>query len=291
MTHQRSVYPLVTIVIPTYNRSLLVQQAIASVVAQTYTHWELIIADDGSDDRTSEIIHAMNDSRIKIIELAHTGNIATVRNAAVGKGSGEWLAFLDSDDVWTTRKLEIQLFFLMQENKRWSYGGFELMNSDMRVVPNKAGKYRPISGWIVKDVLTTDASVNIGTLMLERTLFEEVGGFNPDPKLLYREDYELAIRLSLKSEALAIPELLMRVREHTGRVTHAFGYGNDRTAAVYEHFIHTNPEKQLSKIARRRMTSELTESAIFRFKKKEYYQAVRRLGKALISYVNRIFNA
>jgi glycosyltransferase involved in cell wall biosynthesis len=277
--------PLVTIVIPTYNRLRLVQQAIASVVAQTYTNWELIIADDGSDDRTSEMIFAMNDSRIKVIELVHSGNIAALRNMAVSKGKGEWLAFLDSDDIWMPRKLEIQLFSLLKEKKRWGYGGYELMNNEMQVIPAKAGKYRPISGWIIEDVLSTEASVNIGTLMVERTLFEEAGGFNMSSELLYREDYELVIRLSLQSEALAVSELLMRVREHAGRVTNAFGYGNDRTAAVYEYFIRTNPEKQLAKIATSRLASELAESAIIRIRKKEYLNAIKRLGKALVNGV------
>jgi teichuronic acid biosynthesis glycosyltransferase TuaG len=251
-------------------------------VAQTYTNWELIIADDGSDDRTSETIIAMNDSRIKVIELVYSGNIAALRNIAVSKGKGEWLAFLDSDDIWMPRKLEIQLFFLLREKKRWGYGGYELMNNEMQVIPAKAGKYRPISGWIVKDVLSTEASVNIGTLMVERTLFEKVGGFNISTELLYREDYELVIRLSLQSEALAVPELLMRVREHSGRATNVIGYGNDRTVAVYEYFIRTNPEKQLAKIATRRLANELAESAIIRIRKKEYLKAIKRLGKALI---------
>ncbi len=275
-------HPLVTVVIPTYNRLALVEQAIASVIAQTYAHWELIVADDGSDDGTCEAILSMKDSRIKVLELTHSGNIALLRNLAVRTGSGEWLAFLDSDDVWIPQKLELQLFFLLQNRKRWGYGGYELMNKNMGTIPNKAGIYRPISGWIVKEVLTTEASVNIGTLMLERTLFEEVGGFNQDAELLYREDYELVIRLALKSEALAIPELLMRVREHEGRATNAFEYGHDRTAAVYEHFIRTCPEKQFAKIASRRMARELAESAIIRIKGKEYLSAIRRLGKALV---------
>jgi glycosyltransferase involved in cell wall biosynthesis len=283
MHNPYSIHPLVTVVIPTYNRLALVQQAIASVVAQTYVHWELIVADDGSDDGTCETIISMNDSRIKVLELPHSGNIALLRNSAVKAGSGEWLAFLDSDDVWIPQKLELQLFFLLQNRKHWGYGGYELMNKDMGRIPDKAGIYRPISGWIIKEVLATEASVNIGTLMLQRTLFEEVGGFNEDAELLYREDYELVIRLALKSEALAMPDLLMRVREHEGRATNAFEYGHDRTAAVYDHFIRTCPEKQLAKIASRRMARELAESAVIRIKKKEYVSAIRRLGKALLN--------
>lgn len=283
MPNSSSLHPLVTVVVPTYNRLALVKQAIASVVAQTYNNWELIIVDDGSDDGSSEAIIAMNDTRIKVVRMLHFGNIATLRNIGVKAGSGEWLAFLDSDDIWIPQRLEIQLLMLLQHGKRWGYGGFELMNKEMYTIPNKAGTYRPISGWIVEEVLATEASVSISALMLERTLFGEVGGFNSDAELLYREDYELVIRLALKSEALAIPELLVRVREHEGRATNAFEYGNDRMAAVYEHFIRTHPEKALAKIARRRMASELADSAIKRIRQKKYLQATRRLGKALIN--------
>ena len=157
------------------------------------------------------------------------------------------------------------------------------MNKDMRTIPHKAGTYRPISGWIIKDVLTTEASANIGTLMIERTLFEEVGRFNQDANLIYREDYELVLRLALKSEALAIPDLLVRIREHEGRATNGFEYGHDRTAAVYEHFIRSRPEKALVKIARRRMASELAESARKSIMDKKYLQATRKLGQAIMN--------
>src|SRR5258708_7129899 len=140
---------LVTVVIPTYNRLSLVRLAVASVMAQTYTDWELIVADDGSEDGTGEMIRSMADPRIRVLELPHTGNIAAVRNAGAGAGSGAWIAFLDSDDLWLPGKLEIQLSLLHQEGKRWSYGGFELMNPLGETIPNKAGNYSPQSGWIV----------------------------------------------------------------------------------------------------------------------------------------------
>ncbi len=275
--------PLVTVVIPTYNRIKFVQQAISSVLSQSYTRWELIIVDDGSDDGTSEAVAAVGDSRIKLLTFQHTGNIALLRNRGVRAGSGNWLAFLDSDDVWTPWRLEIHLGKLIEAEKRWGYGGFEMMNSEMQTIPNKAGLYRPISGWIIKEVLTTEASVNIGTLMIERRLFEESGGFDEDVELLFREDYELVIRLALQSESLAVPDLLVRVREHSGRSTTAFEYGNDRTAAVYERFIQLQSDKELSKIARRRMAGELTEASVKRIRQKKYLQAIRRLGRGFVN--------
>ncbi len=275
--------PLVTVVIPTYNRIEFVQQAISSVLSQSYTRWELIIVDDGSDDGTTEAVAAVGDSRIKLLTFPHIGNIALSRNRGVKAGTGDWLAFLDSDDMWTPCRLEIQLEKLIEGEKRWGYGGFEMMNSEMQTIPNKAGLYRPISGWIIKEVLTTEASVNIGTLMIERRLFEESGGFNEDAELLFREDYELVIRLALLSESLAVPDLLVRVREHSGRSTNAFEYGNDRTAAIYERFIQIHSDKELTKIARRRMAGELTEAAVKRIRQKKYLEAVRRLGKGFVN--------
>lgn len=243
----------------------------------------MIVVDDGSDDGTAGVINAMNDPRIKLLTKPHTGNIALLRNIGVDEGAGEWLAFLDSDDIWISRKLEMQLSFLLKEGKRWGYGGFELMNDDMRTIPNKAGQYRPISGWIIKEVLATEASVTIGTLMIERSLFMEAGRFNQDAKLIFREDYELVLRLALKSEALAVPDLLIRIREHEGRATSGSPDAHDRTAVMYEHFIHSCPEKALVNIARRRMAGELAESAGKSIMRKKYLQATRKLGKALIN--------
>ena len=275
--------PLITIVIPTYNRIEFVQQAIASVIAQTYIHWELIIVDDGSYDGTAGTINSMNDSHIKVLQLKHSGNIAYLRNTGVKAGSGEWLAFLDSDDLWVPQKLEIQLNHLMREGKQWGYGGFELINNEMQPIPNRAGMYRPVSGWIAKEVLSTEASVNIGTLMIKRSLFEETGGFNENAELIFREDYELVIRLALKEESQAIPDILVRVREHGGRSTNAFQHGHDRTAIVYERFLQTNPDKELAKIARLRMAHEFAEGALKRIRERNYSEATRRLWKAFLN--------
>jgi hypothetical protein len=171
---------------------------------------------------------------------------------------------------------------MLSEKKRWGYGRFELIDQAMQPIPFKAGTFRPISGWIAKEVLTTEASVNIGTLILERTLFNEVGSFNSDVNLLYREDYDLVLRLALIAEAFAIPDLLLRVREHAGRATNQFKHGHERTAFVYEHFLKSNPDKELAKIARRRFTAELTNASVRDIRKRSYFQAIRKLGKLLV---------
>jgi glycosyltransferase involved in cell wall biosynthesis len=278
-----SSFPLVTIVIPTYNRRELLQKAIASILSQTYTNWELFIVDDGSVDDTKTLVTSIKDTRIHLIDLGHNGNIAGLRNTGAAAGSGEWIAFLDSDDEWINNKLEKQLQLLLQEKKQWSYGGYELMNEASQTIPEKYGTFRPISGWITAQLLTCEAAVNIGSLMIHRNLFNKTGGFNSESKLLYREDYELALRLSLLAEALAAPDLLVRIREHTNRSTNTIDDGDERTAFVYQFFLNSKPGDEYERIARRRMAYHLAEMSVKCMQRRMYLKAVSQLAKAFVN--------
>ena len=278
---EHSSFPLITVVIPTYNRLSFVMEAIRSVIAQTYTNWELIIADDGSTDGTAKVIGAMNDSRIRILELSHIGHVGCLRNKAAQEGKGKWIAFLDSDDLWLPGKLEIQLNSLQRSARRWGYGGFELMNESANTITNRGKTYIPFSGWVTKKIINAEAAVSIGSLIIERQLFDEVGCFSADLKLNFREDYELALRLSLKAEADAVPELLVRIREHAERSTNKLNDAYERMALAYTEFLHMNPGKELKKAARKQSGYHLAEAAINNFLQKKYLLAFKQLGKAL----------
>jgi glycosyltransferase involved in cell wall biosynthesis len=113
-------------VLPTFNRLEFLQQAIESVYAQTLADWELVIADDGSDLETKQYLQRLAyDPRVTVAWLAHTGKPSMVRNAALLRATGEYVAFLDSDDLWAARKLERQIATLRARIKcRWSYTAF-----------------------------------------------------------------------------------------------------------------------------------------------------------------------
>jgi len=272
--------PLISIVIPAYNRLPLLKQAVASVIAQTYTNWELLVIDDGSTDGTKKAVETPGDLRIRIFSVPHCGNIAALRNAGVSVATGEWVAFLDSDDMWVPGKLELQLQTLQQTGRSWSYGRFELMNESGKFIPARSGKYIAHSGWITKELLTNRASVNIGSLMLQRKLFEELDGFNTKTELILREDYEFALRLSLKAEASAVDALLVKVREHPGRSTNVIIDGYKRAAFVYEHFAKNCPDRELKKIARYRQAHHETEMAVKHMQQKKYGQAFIQFSRA-----------
>jgi|GEM_PF-236322 len=289
--HTRS--PLISIVIPSYNRVKLLQEAVASVIAQTYTNWELIIVDDGSTDGTKEKIQSLSEQRVQVLSLSHCGNIALLRNAGVRSGSGEWVAFLDSDDIWLPEKLELQLQSLQQFEKLWSYGESEMIDESAQNLPFKTGKHIPLSGWITKELLTNKVSVAIGSLMVQRKLFEELGGFDTNPDLLFREDYELALRLSIKAEAIAVSNLLVRVREHQGRSTNALVDGNKLTAFVYGHFAKTCSDKKLKKIAKRRQLHHMTEMAANSMVRKQYWRSFLQFSRATLGgdKLSHVFSA
>ncbi len=97
--------PLITIIVPTYNMAALLKEAINSVLSQTYQNWELLIIDNFSTDNTIEVINKFEDTRIKTFQLNNNGSIAISRNYGIKKALGDWIAFLDSDDIWYSNRL------------------------------------------------------------------------------------------------------------------------------------------------------------------------------------------
>ena len=102
---------LISVIIPAYNAELTIEETIAAVREQTVTNFELIIIDDGSTDRTVETVNKIEDSRIRLLSYQNEG-LPTARNRGIENASGEYIAFLDADDLWTKDKLEKQLAML-----------------------------------------------------------------------------------------------------------------------------------------------------------------------------------
>ena len=108
--------PLVSIIMPAYNAEKYIAESIRSVIKQTYQNWELIVADDCSTDDTAEIVNSFSDARIHYYKCVKNSGVAQTRNFGISKADGEWIAFLDSDDLWEPTKLEKQIGFI--ENSR-----------------------------------------------------------------------------------------------------------------------------------------------------------------------------
>jgi glycosyltransferase involved in cell wall biosynthesis len=272
----------VSIIIPVYNRYLLIREAIESVLAQTFSNWELIIVDDGSTDNTVDAVNSIQDPRIHILSPPHCGNIATLRNIGVQNSSGDLIAFLDSDDLWIPQKLETQMEGMKKNNAQWSYAGFELIDETGKSIPIKYGNYYPFSGWIIEKLITYEATANISSLILQRSLFDKVGGFNSDPKLFCREDYEFTLRLALHAEACAIDSVLVRIRDHEGRTTNTLTNGPEYTSNVYKHFYDICNDKYLKTLTQKQYARHLAEAAEKNLSEKKYSRAIKYFAKAVI---------
>jgi glycosyltransferase involved in cell wall biosynthesis len=207
--------PIVSVVLPTFNRLKFLRPAIESVYAQTFADWELIIADDGSDLETRQYLQSLaDDPRVVVVPLPHTGRPSMVRNAGVLRAAGEFVAFLDSDDLWATRKLERQVETLRARvNCRWSYTAFLQVDGSGNPLPKDAQRpWIPHEGDIFEQVVTGRAQIRTPSVLATRQLIAQAGGF--DEGLLSGEDYDLWLRLALHSEVAIVDEPLVYVRRH-----------------------------------------------------------------------------
>lgn len=220
--------PLVSVIIPTYNRWPWVGEAIDSVLAQTFSDLELIVVDDGSTDETAQCL-ARYESSLQIVRQAHRG-VSAARNRGVAAASGKYLAFLDSDDFWLPRKLEAQTEF-MESHRQYSICQTEeiWLRHSVRVNP-KIVHRKPL-GNIFRASLER-CLVSPSAVMLTRELFDRVGGF--DESLVVCEDYDLWLRMAVEHEVGLLPEYLIVKRGgHADQLSHSvWGMDRFRVAAL-----------------------------------------------------------
>ncbi len=210
-----TVPPAVSVIVPSFNRLEYLPPAIESVLAQTFTQWELIIADDGSAADTKRYLQSLDDPRIRVIWLPHSGRPSAVSNVAIREARGDYIAFLDSDDLWLPKKLETQLESLRRHPQRgWSYTKFAMVDgSGNPMVTANAREWPAPSGWILEELLREATVIAQPSVMVSRKLIEQLGAFDEELVMCY--DDELWFRLAAHSEIDGIEETLTLVRRHS----------------------------------------------------------------------------
>jgi len=208
--------PLVSVIIPTYNRAGVISQTIDNVFCQTYQNIELIVVDDGSTDDTGSVLRRYGD-RIRILTQANAGP-AAARNRGIEVSRGEIVAFQDSDDLWKPTKLEQQVAVL---NRLDDSVPCCLCNAIFRVIRQQEYTSFDISSlhpsleeglWLnVAEVLATRFVLFNQTVAIRRRALEKVGGF--DESLKYLEDYDLPLRLAMEGPWAFIRTPLVIYRE------------------------------------------------------------------------------
>jgi glycosyltransferase involved in cell wall biosynthesis len=196
--------PVISVIIPAYNRSSTIARSVQSVLVQTFQDFEIIVIDDGSTDTTREVVQKIADKRIHLI--CHHGNqgAAVARNTGMQAATGEYIAWLDSDDEWLPEKLDIQLqaLNLSASNARACYTAYELFDG------GQSRLYIPEHTDYKKLFLRCDQAPG-SSLLFERSILQEIGYL--DTSLRRYEDWDWLLRYCSKYCLVAIDQPLTRV--------------------------------------------------------------------------------
>jgi glycosyltransferase involved in cell wall biosynthesis len=200
--------PKISVIIPVYNGAKTIKKTIQSVLDQTFQDLELIIIDDGSTDQTLPVIEEISDSKIKIYSYPNAG-VSNARNQGINHAQGEYISFIDADDLWTPDKLELQYQALVNHpSAKVAYSWMDWIDEDDRFL--RPAARMSLEGNIYANLLIIDfIGCGSNPLILKDSLLE-VGGF--DPHLRGGEDWDLWIRLAARYGFVCVrsPQILYR---------------------------------------------------------------------------------
>lgn len=205
----------VTVILPTYNRRGMVGDAIESVLCQSQKKFELIVVDDGSTDDTDIIVQRFNDRRLKYIKCHHIGRSAA-RNIGLNIAKGEYIAFIDSDDLYLPQKLQVQTDFL-DEHPEYGmiYTSAHCTDGVGNPMPN--GYAADVSGWIHDQIAYfRPVTVTLPTVMVRKSAIDRAGRF--DPQMDRFEDTDMWRRISKLVKIYGMPQVTCVLRTHDGNV-------------------------------------------------------------------------
>lgn len=189
----------ISIIIPTYNRKNELIRAINSVLKQTYIFWELLIVDNHSSDGTLNYINSIDDHRIRFLSINNNGVIASSRNLGIRQSTGEYIAFLDSDDWWKDDKLEKSIAYL-ERGYDFIYHSMEITSSSK---PRPSLFNKKIKTWDLKnpekDLINNGNAVCTSSVVVSAEIIKEIKGFSENKQLIGAEDYDCWIRIAKKT--------------------------------------------------------------------------------------------
>lgn len=199
----------ISVVIPVYNGEKTIRETINSVLNQSFQDLELIVINDGSTDKTLQIVSSVQDERLKIFSY-HNAGLAASRNRGISLAKGEYISFIDADDLWTPDKLEAQLRAL-QENPQAAvaYSWTNCIDESSEFL--RAGTYITFNGDVYANLLLSNFIDNGSNVLIRTNVFQEMGNF--DESLTSGEDWDMWLRLASRYHFVAVsqPQILYRI--------------------------------------------------------------------------------
>jgi glycosyltransferase involved in cell wall biosynthesis len=270
---------LVSVIIPTYNRSRLVVEAIASVLGQTVSDIEVLVVDDGSTDDTRAAVEAIKDTRLHYFHKPN-GGVSSARNMGLARASGEYICFLDDDDLWPENWLSVMLDALA-DNPDYdiAYSPRILLYPDGSRV--KSGAWDHCRSGNLTHELFMEMSMQVSSMCFRRKAMD---GFTFDVNLPNSEDVDAWVRLSTRASYLFVPSVDIIFRTGHGVATRTnYSYDNCNALRALERFYYRLGGKAFIRplVARRRFSQLCQVSGKYHFKKGGRAAAVRLYLRAI----------
>ena len=267
--------PEVSVIIPTYNRSSLVRESVASVLRQSFTDFEVIVVDDGSTDDTSVLIKGISDSRIRYF-YKENGGVATARNLGMAHAQGEYFAFLESDDIWPGDFLSIMVFHL-RDNAEYggAYSLFKDRYPDGREIVG-FNKDRYLSGNLTRKFFERTPFIVPSATLFRRCVWEN---FWWDEALRACDDIDAFLRISVRTKILCVPDVCI-IRQITSDSLTRMGEETLSPTAtlIFERFyLHLNGQKYVPFLTARHRISRT-----YRGLAKQHHKAGNRRAAILL---------
>jgi glycosyltransferase involved in cell wall biosynthesis len=206
--------PDVSVIVPTRNRCRLLILALRSALRQLEVEVEVLVVDDASTDDTVAMISRLADRRVRLLRQSSRGGVSAARNRGIGPATGQWIAFLDDDDMWAPKKLARQVEAATRAGRTWAYGGDVNVDDSLRVLTGS----RPPSPERVMEALPRYNPVPTGAsnVVVRADALSEAGPFDPD--LRRTEDWDMWIRLARTGPPACVPHPLVAYRFHSANI-------------------------------------------------------------------------
>lgn len=266
--------PLVSIVLPTFNRAKMLERAIESVVKQSYLNWELIIVDNSSSDNTDEVVANFKNNKIRLLKIQNNGSIGKSRNYGIQNSRGEWVAFIDSDDWWLPNKLRdcvaecTDMVDLIFHDLLISEGG--------KIIKSKKIKGRNLNSPILDDLILNGNVLSNSSVIVRISILKAIGYINEDININPSVDFNTWLKVA------SITHRFKYISKALGvYLIHEGGASQRDMSISYWHAV-----KSFTKHFSKNKMNQLRRNIYFihgkyEFKNKRYKKAERPLKKAL----------
>jgi len=212
--------PLVSILMNCYNGERYLRESLSSVLNQTYKNWELIFWDNKSQDESVKIFNSFNDKRFKLFNAEKHTILYEARNLAIQETTGELIAFLDTDDIWLSDKLEKQVKLFKNKEVGLVYSNFWMLNDSLLLKKKIFRKKKLPRGKILKSILS-DYVVGLSTIIISRNKIKDIKNvFNIKYDLL--ADFDFVVNFSIDNNFECIQESTTYIRIHEKSLSHVF---------------------------------------------------------------------